>query len=267
MLKIGIVGCGAIGSFITKKVVDGTIKNTKIIAIYDRNLDKAEKLSKMSGAKICSSVDELVKKDLDLVVEAASIKAVEEVAEKSLMNNKDVLIMSVGALANKEIFLKLKNLAKSVGRKIYLPSGAIGGLDAIKAMRLGEIKEVILKTTKPVNALKDALKNLGYKIEEIKNPVIVFEGDVFEAIKKFPANINVAVTLSIAAEFPTKVVIVADPNAKLNRHEIFVKSSIGNLKVCVENVPFEENPKTSALAAYSAVRLIRDLAEPVKVGT
>ena len=267
MLKIGIVGCGAIGSFITKKVVDGTIKNAKISAIYDRNLDKAEKLSKMSEAKICSSVDELVKENLDLVVEAASIRAVEEVAEKSLKNKKDVLIMSVGALADKNLFLKLQNLAKSVGRKIYLPSGAIGGLDAVKAMRLGKIEEVILKTTKPVNALEDALKNLGYNTEDIKEPVVVFEGDVFKAIKEFPANINVSVTLSIAAEFPAKVMIVADPKAKLNRHEVIVKSSIGKLKVCVENVPFEENPKTSALAAYSAVRLIRDLAESVKVGT
>ena len=266
MLKIGIVGCGAIGSFISKKVADGTIKNAKISAVYDRNFDKAEKISKMTGAKICSSVDELVKEDLDLVVEAASIKAVEEIAEKSLMNKKDVLIMSVGALADKELFLKLKNLAKSVGKRIYIPSGAIGGLDAIKALRLGEIEEVVLKTTKPVAALEDALKNLGYKVDEIKNPIVVFEGDVFDAIKKFPANINVAVTLSLATEFPAKVVIVADPNAKLNKHEIFVKSSIGTLKVCVENVPFEENPRTSALAAYSAVRLIRDLAEPIKIG-
>ena len=81
MLKIGIVGCGAIGSFISKKVADGTIKNAKISAVYDRNFDKAEKISKMTGAKICNSVDELVKEDLDLVVEAASIKAVEEIAE------------------------------------------------------------------------------------------------------------------------------------------------------------------------------------------
>ncbi|AAB98920.1 TPA: aspartate dehydrogenase [Methanocaldococcus jannaschii] len=267
MLKIGIVGCGAIGNFITKKVLDGTIKNAKISAVYDRNFDKAKTLSERTGAKICSSIDDLVKEDLDLVVEAASIKAVEEIAEKSLINNKDVLIMSVGALADKKLFLKLRDLAKTVGRKIYLPSGAIGGLDAIKALRLGEIEEVVLKTTKPVAALEDALKNLGYKPEDIKNPVIVFEGDVFKAIKEFPANINVSVTLSIAAEFPAKVVIVADPNAKLNKHELFVKSSIGTLRVCIENVPFEENPRTSALAAYSAVRLIRDLAEPVKVGT
>ncbi|XRO76753.1 aspartate dehydrogenase [Methanocaldococcus sp. 10A] len=267
MFKIGIVGCGAIGSFISKKVVDGTIKNTKVVAIYDRNLDKAKTLSELTGAKICSSIDDLAKEDLDLVIECASIKAVEEVAEKSLKNNKDVLIMSVGALADKELFLKLQNLAKNIGKKFYLPSGAIGGLDAIKAMRLGKIEKVILKTTKPVNALEDALKNLGYKVEDIKNPVVVFEGDVFEAIKEFPMNINVSVTLSIAAEFPAKVVIVADPNAKLNKHEIFVKSSIGTLKVSIENVPFEDNPRTSALAAYSAVRLIRDLAEPVKIGT
>ncbi|CAB3289346.1 putative L-aspartate dehydrogenase [Methanocaldococcus lauensis] len=267
MYKIGIVGCGVIGSFISKKVVDGTIKNAKIIAVYDRNLEKSKKLSELTGAKICKSIDELVNEDLDLVVECASVKAVEEVATKSLINNKDVLIMSVGALVDKDLFLKLKNLAKKIGRKIYIPSGAIGGLDAIKALRLGEIYKVVLKTVKPIKALEDSLKNLGYDISSIKNSIVVFEGDVFEAIKKFPMNINVSVTLSIVSEYPAKVVIVADPNAKLNRHEILVESSIGKLKVCVENVPFEENPKTSALAAYSAVRLIRDLSESVKIGT
>ncbi|MFU8653793.1 aspartate dehydrogenase [Methanotorris formicicus] len=266
MLKIGIVGCGAIASFISKMVVKKKI-NAKIVAYYDKNIHKAEKLSKITNAEVCSSVDNLVEKDIDLVVEAASVKAVEEIAIKALSNNKDILIMSVGAFVDKELFLKLYNLAKEKGRKIYLPSGAVAGIDAIKSLALGKIEEVILKTTKPVEGLKEALENKGVDPNKIKEPTVVFEGDVFDAIKQFPSNINVSVMLSIASEFPAKVVIIADPKIKTNNHEIFVKSSIGTLKVLVKNVPCEENPKTSALAAYSAIRIIKDISEPIEIGT
>ncbi|AEF95966.1 aspartate dehydrogenase [Methanotorris igneus] len=267
MLKIGIVGCGAIATFISKAIARKKVSNAKVVAYYDKNRHKAEKLSKITNADVCDSIDELVKKDIDLVVEAASIKAVEEVATKALSNNKDVLVMSVGAFVDKELFLKLYNLAKDKGRKIYLPSGAIAGIDAIKSLTFGKIEEVVLKTTKPVEGLKEALKDKGIDADAIKEPTVVFEGDVFDAIKQFPSNINVSVMLSIASEFPAKVIIVADPNAKTNNHEIFVKSSIGTLKVLIENVPCEENPKTSALAAYSAIRIIKDISEPIKIGT
>jgi aspartate dehydrogenase len=266
MLKIGVVGCGAIATFISKTIAEKKV-NAKVVAYYDKNIHKAEKLSKITNAEVCNSIDELVKKDIDLVIEAASVKAVEEVAIKALSNNKDVLVMSVGAFVDKELFLKLYNLAKEKERKIYLPSGAIAGIDAIKSLTLGKIEEVVLKTTKPVEGLKEALENKGIEPNSIKEPTVVFEGDVFDAIKEFPSNINVSVMLSIASEFPAKVVIVADPKAKTNNHEIFVKSSIGTLKVLVENVPLEENPKTSALAAYSAIRVIKDISEPFRIGT
>ena len=266
MLKIGVVGCGTIATLIVKAVMSGKI-NPKIVALYDKNRHKSEELGKLVNAEVCDSIDELVGKNLDIVIECASVKAVDETVSKALSNGKDIIVMSVGAFADKDLFLKLYNLAKENNRKIYIPSGAIAGVDAIKASSLGTIEEVIVTTTKPVYGLKDALKNLGIDAEAISEPTTVFEGDVFKAIKEFPQNINVSVVLSLASKVPAKVKIVADPSAVSNKHEIVVKGSIGTIKTTVENNPCKDNPKTSALAAYSVIRIIKDLSEPIRVGT
>ena len=266
MLKIGVVGCGTIATLIAKATISKKI-TPKIVAVYDKNIHKSEELANLVGAEVCHSIDEIVKKDFDIIIECASVKAVDEIASKALINGKDVIVMSVGAFADKELFLKLYNLAKENNRKIYIPSGAIAGVDAIKSASLGDIEEVSLITTKPVYGLKDALENLGIDADEISEPTTVFEGDVFEAIKEFPQNINVSVVLSLASKVPAKVKIVADPSAISNKHEIFVKGSIGSIRTIVENNPCKDNPKTSALAAYSLIRLIKDISEPVKIGT
>ncbi|MBA2858355.1 aspartate dehydrogenase [Methanococcus maripaludis] len=267
MLKIGLVGCGAIASLITKALMSDRLNKAEVLAFYDGNLEKAEKLAMETGADFCKSLDELVSKDLDLIVECASVNAVEDTVIKSLNNDKDVIIMSVGAFADKDLFVKLYKLAEKLGKKIYIPSGAVAGIDAVKSGSLGKISEVSLTTTKPVHGLKSALEEQGLNTDEIKEPKIVFEGTVFDAISKFPQNINVSVVLSLASRYPAKVKIIADPNAVVNRHEILVKGSIGTIKTCVENNPCRDNPKTSALAAYSVIRLIKDLSEPVRIGT
>ncbi|ABR55499.1 Aspartate dehydrogenase [Methanococcus vannielii SB] len=267
MLKVGIVGCGAVASLITKALLSERIPKARVLAFYDVNYEKAKKLSEETGAESCVSIDELVSKDLDLILECASVSAVEETVLKSILSGKDVIIMSVGAFANKKLFLNLYKLAEEKNQKIYVPSGAVAGIDAIKAGSLGQISDVTLTTTKPVMGLKDAILDLGLKPEEITEPKVVFEGNVFEAISKFPQNINVSVVLSLASKYPAKVKIIADPNLIVNRHEILVKGSIGTIKTCVENNPCKDNPKTSALAAFSVMRLIKDLSEPIRIGT
>ncbi|HID47714.1 MAG TPA: DUF108 domain-containing protein [Methanococcaceae archaeon] len=148
-----------------------------------------------------------------------------------------------------------------------MPSGAIAGIDGIKAASLGEIYEVTLITVKPVEGLRDALEKLGIDVDSISEPTTVFEGNFSEAIEKFPQNINVSLVLYLASNFPTKVKIVADPKISVNRHEVIVRGSTATIRTTVENIPLKENPKTSALAAYSLIRLIKDLSEPVVIGT
>ncbi len=266
MLKIGLIGCGAIALTIIKSI-NNKIINCKVIGVYDKNNDKANNLSKLSNSKKCENIDELVNLDLDVIVECASVKAVEEACIKSLNSNKNIIVMSVGALADKNLFIKLYNLAKEKNKKIYIPSGAIAGIDALKTASIGKINEVSLITTKPIAGLKLALEKKGINTNNIKEPTVVFEGTVFEAIKEFPQNINVSVVLSIATKVPAKVKIIANPYAKLNKHEIIVKGEVGTIKTIVENNPCKDNPKTSALAPYSVIRLLKDLSEPIVIGT
>jgi len=266
-MKLGIVGCGAICDLIVKAIKSKRLNIEKVI-FYDKNTEKSMLMSKLlKDSEYVNTLDELVKKDIDIIVECASINAVKEVGEKSLKNNKDLIVMSVGAFADKELYLYLYKLAKERGRKIYIPSGAIAGIDAVKSASLGKVEEVSLTTIKPLKSLEEPLKNMGIDIKNIKEPTTVFEGDVFEAIKKFPQNINVSVVLSIATKTPAKVKIVVDPNRVLNRHEIYIKGEVGCIKTVVENKPSENNPKTSSLAGYSLIQLIKELSEPIKIGT
>ena len=266
MLRIGLVGCGAIATSIVNAVLKGVI-NSKIVGLYDRHIHKAEKLGRLVGAQVCHSIEELVGKDVDIVIECASIQAVEEVATKAIENRKDVIVMSVGAFKDLDLYRRLYNLAKRYRRRIYIPSGAIAGIDGIKTASLGEIYEVTLITVKPIEGLRDALEKQGISVDDISEATTVFEGSFSEAIERFPQNINVSLILHLASNYPTKVKIVVDPRISVNRHEVVVRSSLGTIKTTVENVPSKENPKTSALAAYSVIRLIKDLSEPIVIGT
>ena len=266
MLRIGLVGCGAIATIIVNAVLKGII-NPKVVALYDRHLHKAEKLGRLVGAQVCHSIEELVRKDLDIVIECASIRAVEDVAIKAIKNRKDVIVMSVGAFKDPNLYKRLYNLAKRHNRRIYIPSGAVAGIDGIKAASLGEIYEVTLTTVKPVEGLRDSLEKQGIDVDTISEPTTVFEGSFLEAIERFPQNINVSLVLYLASNYPTKVKIVADPGISVNRHEVIVRGFTGTIRTVVENIPCKENPKTSALAAYSVIRLIKDLSEPIVIGT
>ena len=97
---------------------------------------------------------------------------------------------------------------------------------------------------------------------------MIFEGSALEAVKAFPANVNVAATLFLAAEgSEVWVNVVADPGIHVNRHEIEVEGDFGRISTKVENVPSPKNPKTSYLAALSAIATLRSIVEPVKIGT
>jgi aspartate dehydrogenase len=204
------------------------------------------------------------------VLEAASQEAVRKLIPKALKAKKDVMIMSTGALADEKLFHEIRELAEKNNLKVYLPSGAITGLDGIKSAG-DEIESVMIKTTKPPKSLEGApfFEKHPMNLNEIKKPTVIYEGNAEEAVKLFPSNINVAASLSLAGIGPkkTKVQIVADPNIKSNIHEIIAEGKFGVLKSRVENVPSPDNPKTSYLAALSAVATLKKIGEAIQVGT
>ena len=268
-LKIGLVGCGAIGTEIAKAIDSGEI-DANLVAVCDHNPETAIALIDSLRAKpIKAKLEELVSLS-DLVVEAASQKAVPAIAIAALEKGKSLMIMSVGALVDQELYRKLKNLAKEHDSRIYIPSGAISGLDGLKSASIGTIRKVTLTTTKNPKGLKGAPYILEKKIDlgALTEAKLIFEGTAAEAVKAFPANVNVAATICLAArEGEVRVKIIADPNIQVNRHEIVVEGDFGQIYTKVENVPFPRNPKTSYLAALSAIATLRSIVEPLKIGT
>ncbi len=268
-IKIGLVGCGAIGAEIAKAIDSGVI-DADLVAVCDHNAATARALINSLGKKpLKARLDELV--DLsDVVVEAASQRAVPSVARAALQKGKKLMIMSVGALADVALFEEIRNLAQANDSQVYLPSGAIAGLDGLKSASIGDIRRVTLTTTKNPRGLKGApyIQEKNIDLESLAGPTVIFEGSALEAVKAFPANVNVAATLFLAAgQADVAVRVVADPAIQVNRHEIEVVGDFGRIATKVENIPSPKNPKTSYLAALSAIATLRSIVQPMKIGT
>jgi aspartate dehydrogenase len=268
--RLGIVGCGAIGSLVAR-LLEKKKSSFRVTAVFDAEADRAGRLSRNLKSKpfVCPSLNRLFSK-CDLVLEAASVKAASLVAESALRRRKPIVLMSTGAfLLNRK---KLSNLARRYRTKIHLPSGALCGLDGLKAARqIGKIKEITITSTKPPRGfegapgLTTAQKSSLYKS---RTAFYLYEGDVWGAIRRFPANVNVAATTALASQAfeKLKVRVVADPRVKTNQHEIRVTGDFGELTAITRNVPSRENPKTSALAIQSALALFERLESYVEVG-
>jgi aspartate dehydrogenase len=204
-----------------------------------------------------------------LVIEATKVDAVLEIAKKTLSLSRDIMIMSVGGII--EHYTELEILAKEKGARVFIPSGAICGIDGLKASACGKIHKVTLTTKKPPKAFVGSPYVLKRKIrlDNLNQEIVIFEGDALSAIKAFPQNINVAATLSIAGIGPqnTIVRIVASPDITCNIHEVEIESEAGKILSRTENLVHPDNPKTSYLAVLSAVATLKQILGPIKIGT
>jgi aspartate dehydrogenase len=269
MLRVGIVGCGAIGTTICRAIdrMDGI----KLISVHEHHLEQVKSLcDELSCEPELMKISQMVKM-VDLVVEAASSNTVASVAIPALENGCDVMIMSVGALVDVALLNRLVSLAQEHDCKIYIPSGAVAGIDAIKSASLANIHSITLTTTKPPEGLAGAPYVLDNTIDlnKFREPTVIFEGTALEAVKAFPANVNVAATISLAGigVDRTRVKVVVDPTSDRNQHQIEVIGDFGTLTTHVKNIPSRENPRTSYLAALSAIATLRKIASPLQIGT
>ena len=267
MIKIGLVGCGTIGSLIAQALDEGKIK-ASLAAIYDLDEAKSKILSaKLKKKPVITSLAALI--DLaDLTVECASVKAVKEIAGLAFEKNKDIFLMSTGGLLINPEVLELAEKSQS---RLYLPSGAIVGIDGLKAASIGQIDSVTLTTRKPPASLSGAPYILEKKIdlEKIDKETILFEGTAKEAVEAFPKNVNVAATLSFAGIGPekTRVRIITSPGFTANSHEIKVKGEFGEMVSRTDNLPAPDNPKTSFMAPLSAIACLQSIVGKIKIGT
>jgi aspartate dehydrogenase len=254
-MKVGILGCGAIANIITNFAMEGKL-GVEIKFFYDRDMERAENLASQVDGRVVLDLEDMLDQ-VDLVIEAASPQAVEDLVPIILQGGKDVIVMSVGGLMDPKIREKLEKLAKDHNSRIYVPSGAIVGLDGIKAASLGKIHRATLVTRKPP-------RSLGITTEK---ETTLYHGKASDAVKKFPLNINVAASLSLASGQEIEVKIIADPAVDRNIHEVEVVGDFGEFRTTTENIRCSMNPKTSVLAAYSAIKLLNSLNESLRVGT
>jgi aspartate dehydrogenase len=179
------------------------------------------------------------------------------------------MIMSVGGVAGR--LKQLNALAKNNHSRVYIPSGALSGIDALKAANIGRINKVILTTIKNPASFRGVkyIETRGINLNKIKKDTVLFSGKAAEAVKYFPQNINVAAVLSLAGigVNKTRVRIIASPEVTRNIHEVRIESGAGNITTRTENVLHPDNPKTSYLAVLSAVAMLKQILGPVKIGT
>jgi len=268
MLKIGIVGCGAIGSYLAATVVRRYPNRIMLSGVCELDPEKVTRLQRSLKKKIRQyPLAKLVDKS-DLIIEAAGAGVVPEVVNTASVRGKDVMVMSAGGLL---LHPDLLTRAQSRGIRVYVPSGAIAGLDALKAAKAGKIYRVTLTTTKPLKGLAGAPFILKHNIDlnAIKKERVIFNGSALEAVAVFPQNINVAAILSLAGIGPkkTRVCIVASRLVKRNIHTIEIEGDFGTIRSCAENVPSKANPKTSALAMLSAVAMLEGMIDGKRIGT
>ena len=270
-MGIGLLGCGAIGAGLAEAMNDGRILGVNLKVIYDEDIPKANALAIKLPTKpeVAVSFEKFISTSgVSMIIEAAAQSALHEYSEKIIESGRHLVVMSVGALLQDNLYSKLDDIARRVGCQIFIPSGAVGGIDAIKASR-NELDEVILTTTKHPDTLLD-VGDASDTAAGIKYPKMIFDGYADEAVKRFPFNINVAATISLAGIGPqkTRVRIIADDSVSGNIHEVYVRAKSGEMQFKMYNQPHPSNPRTSYLALLAAIETIRYSAYGgVRIGT
>ena len=262
---VGIIGCGAMGSEICRALSGDRFPGE--LLLLDRHLDRAQHLADISAAATAVASLQQIVEGSDLVVECASVQAARDIALSVLKKGKGLMILSVGALVDADFRQSIYEAARANKCCVYIPSGAIGGIDALLAASQGAINRVTLTTTKPSKGLETAPYVLENDVNLTRSGLI-FEGTADEAIAGFPQNINVSATLALAGVGFEKTIvrIAVDPSYTHNVHVVEVEGEFGTFTARFENVP-TENKRTSKLAAYSAVATLKRIIYPVKLGT
>ena len=267
-LKLAIGGLGAIGLAVARRVDAGDIPDIVLTAISVR--DEAKARDKLAGFRRAPALVPLARlaDEADVVLESVPARHFAEIAGPAIEKGRIFMPLSVGQLLT---HMHLVERARATGARILVPTGALLGLDAVRAVAEGRVESVRITTRKPPRGLGGAphLVSHGISVEGLTKPLKVFEGSAREAIVGFPANVNVAVALSLAGVGPdrTTIEIWADPAVTRNIHTIEVRSDSSDLTMTIANIPSEENPATGKVTALSAIAALRRLTAPLVVGS
>lgn len=259
VLNIGVIGAGAIATYLLETIHGNEKYHFQITSLFVKDKEKYHHLAEKYNVTLYTNLNEFLQAPIDVVVEAANVRAVTELLPDILLK-KDVIVISIGALAEESFLHRIKEIAEENNHHIYLPSGAIGGLDLVQNVTsVGTIKDVRLETRKPAHTLTN---------DVTKDEQVVFNGTAADAIKKYPKNMNVSIALALAGVGfkNTKVKIIADPMIQTNTHLIEMKGAFGHASFQITNEPLPTNPNTSYLAAVSIIGTLQRMTSKVKIG-
>lgn len=271
-MRVGIIGGGTIARLFLEHIRRGDLGRARVVAILGRSRQsKGRELAKAYRVPFVLDLKTLFASKPDVVVEAASHDAVRDFGEAILRKKIALIVLSGGALSDDRLRGRLERAAVKTGALLYVPSGGIGGLDALKAACVAGAEEVTISVTKQPKAWKGIpyVEKLGVDLDGLREPCTLFEGPAREGVPLFPANVNIAAVLSMAGiGFDrTRLKVVAVPGLTHNTHYIEIKGPTGNISVRLENVPAPDNPKTAWLACYSALAALKAVKARVRYGT
>ncbi len=272
-MRVALLGGGTIARLFLEHIKRGDLGDAQVVAVVGRENGTARgrPLAAEFGVPFVTNISDLLDLKPDVVVEAASHDAVRTYGEKLLAAGVAVIVLSGGVLADDTVRAALEAAAIRTGALMYVPSGGIGGLDALKAASIAGVDEVEIIVSKPPAAWLNIpfVGKLDVDLAHMREPTVLFEGPAREGVPHFPANVNIAAVLSMAGiGFDrTRLKVVADPTITRNTHQISVKGKTGSITIKLENVPAPENPKTAWLACYSALAALKLANSPIRYGT
>ena len=275
MKGLGVIGCGGIADVVLTtlaKELSAPLDQVSVL-VPPQFAAQAQALLDRIGSKLTqtssvhSDVADLLADKPDVVAECASHVAVRDYGEAILKSGCDLVVISIGSLSNEGLYNRLVAAAKAGGARLVLPSGAIGGIDALAAARLSGLESVVYTGRKPPKAWKGTPAETLLALDTLAEPAVFFEGSARKAASEYPFNANVAATLAIAGIGldNTRVRLVADPGITRNVHEFTVSSACGDFTMKLEGRPSPANPKTSLMAGYSVARELINRASPMVI--
>ena len=256
-VKLGIVGCGFLGNIVVDAWHRGLLPEFEFVGCISRSAESARTLAEKAGCPACADLDALLATKPDYVIEAASPVAMKAIAEKTLRAGSSLVVLSIGAFADAAFYEHIQQVARECGKRVHLASGAIGGFDVLRTAALMSAVESSITTEKGPSSLKGTPIFRDSLMTETETTE-VFAGSAKEAIALFPTKVNVAVATALATAGPdnTRVTIRSVPGFKGDDHRIEVKGEEVHATVDIYS-------RTSAIAGWSVVALLRNLVSPI----
>jgi aspartate dehydrogenase len=264
--NVGLIGFGAIGRTVAQAWNTSSVHGHRLAAVLVRSSRLQEAKSELgSGVLVTHDADEFLAQGLGVVIEMAGQHAVADLGSQILRTGVNLMILSVGSLADNELMENLRSSATAGRSRLLLPSGAIAGIDGLLALRQAGLRRVVYSSTKPPSAWKGTLAESLVSLDEITVPTLIFQGTAREAATRFPKNANVAATVAFAGLGldHTEVILTADPRIAVNMGMVIAEGDHSQIEIKITNRSTSEHARTSLITGLSALAALDNDARTV----